>query len=749
MAKSEIPARRSELFRQYFTVCFTNHTLRERPRLTHQRLFSNDKNMSFRNSDHESPAEEKKGSATNLLGDAAEQKSPPVNRDSALDPHDVFHASLQFENENLKQLPRTSLDFRGSMGSRSSLYPSLESLEQTDSTRNLEQQWEAASRVSPAAAATPHVASLQGSTVRELSADDLIAEKMVAYSDMRAPSALRNSSRAFNENDYDDDLIAMKLAAYEGGKTTRVTATSVPGTSTLQPAEAAFVEYNVHPADISQNAVQAQFVAPVNAPLDQQNAATGGSSLDDPNLTAYIAAEVTVIESGPAEKATAEAWSNTPAAEATVMDQPYDHHDATELLDSKPPARGPRHEQPFDATGHVQAMVVDYDVHPPSEPAFGAVQAQLLGQDYSASAEIASGDCNEQMQAALGAYEAEAIETVDDNVTEVAVIESGPMEKATAEAWSASTSGHAQVLVDDITSANQESAFATKAVVEEESNSDMQEYHESFTTDAGDAEIIDITEEVHPAEFVGEATVEAELVGSAFNTAIAVPSDVRESSLLNGESETVEQAEVVLPESALHVETDRQQQHREVHATLVPSSEQPDFDVSGGIATAVLETSRSTSDPLPATPVTVLESPLVPDLPPRVSFSDPVKPEPYSGRIQSAPSAAGEVSEAQTIERPEWERVASFGGGDSAPDPIPPPVTSLDGTPPIPIPQNLNAVEESSTSGRNRNTSSSDASVPGLQMVCRKEVRIAVGSLFLTYFISLLSAFFRYRTRGQ
>jgi hypothetical protein len=530
--------------------------------------------------------------------------------------------------------------------------------------------------------------------------------------------------------------------------------------------------------------------------------------------------------------------------------------------DSKPPARPPGHPpqvyyavlQEEEEEEHEQqqqqqeATVVDYNVHP-SELLIEAAPAELMGHDYSqdqhqhqhhphaaggdgeftitpndhyyrstpyaSSAPTSSSNTTSNNNNTMMMYQ-EYDNYQDDNVhalghdqqvTEVSVIESGPMEKATLEAWSASTSGQAQVLIQEQDEAtNDPYAFQRTALSWDakpiESSSGHSDYYERWdNTDAypttttttttathyyetsggdsfnmiidGEAEIVDISEDVHPAELIGgtEATAEAELVGSDFNTAIGIPSGSQHFEYYEshgnsttsfasagggiGEHGTITHADIIVEESNhRHTQggTTNSQTWlppREARATLVhPQSEHPGFDVNGGMATVVVESSssmlsssptslRSRSEPLPATTVTVLlEETSVPAMPPGVSFGDYVKSEPYSGPNTRGRPVHDQVFRETSVAagatgHSEWERLPSFGGGggeSSVPEPMLPPqppiaAAAMDTTNRMPpLPTRDMVASESTISSRSRskgsNTSTSESSaVPGFQMV--------------------------------
>lgn len=732
------------------------------------------------------------------------------------DPEEIFNASIEFQQHSSQNAPaprQSPAELRKSSG-RESLYPSLDSLGiSDDDTVDIERNWEAASRASmkkrasssskceplnidqsemkmgatfarPVSSSVPslssRVASMPAGSAaaaarssatefflpvernKSVDHDDMIAQKLAAYGGGRVTAAYPSTSVNKKNIANDQDMVAMKLAAYEG---IYLTSSSSLADEQEQPAQATLVEDDdAHPSEITAHAVQAEFIPPV--------ARLGHPALHYNAVPAVTATEATVIESGPAEKATPEAWSAAPAAEATVLQDDGIHQEIIDL-DCKPPARDYRHHASVEtaygsteAEHQAEATIIGYDAHP-AELSMEAVQAEFIGQeDYNdhtaidvsgtgSGTQMVAAEASEVTGSSLSAtYQINGQEVVEEQVTEVDVIESGPMEKATAEAWSATTSGEAHVLEE--TGENHHTAFAVKAPLDHASNeswhSESHTESDAFAMMHGEAEVVGITEEVHPSELVNTASAQAELVGSAFDTAIAVPSNQLGQNAVNHHhhSGRLEHAEIIV-ESYEHDNeypastAAPQRQPQEAHATLLSTGECSEYDQRADDATpvtAILEpfsdSGRATSDPLPATPVAVLQE--APAVTTRVTFNERVKPEPYSGRTVSEPTPTARVlpesspSLEQThlysrdADEPEWTRVPSFGGdGGSAPIPIPPPVATateviddVSGPPPIPNPHPVGHDAASSRNRARSNASSvSESSVPGLQLVRR------------------------------
>lgn len=278
------------------------------------------------------------------------------------------------------------------------------------------------------------------------------------------------------------------------------------------------MEYEIiHPPE-EESVVRAEFVCQrENNPEQQQ------SSVDNTQYyeTTYdyqgrsnneeIATEATVIASGPPEKATIAAWSGESTPEALVLQQQDSgtSYECIDDLDRKPPAiqfgndlsndiiplgEYQLQQQTYEnenenASATVEnnaiATVVDYDVHP-SEMMERSVQAEFVGR--SSSVNVAAANRSDSFS--------EVNET--EETTEAIVVDSGPIEKATVEAWSTmTTTEEAQVLLEDNYDAN-------VAIAED-----------ADKLNDGQAEIVEISERFHPAEFELEAAATAELIGDS------------------------------------------------------------------------------------------------------------------------------------------------------------------------------------------------------------------------------------------
>lgn len=776
------------------------------------------------NDDDDGPRESSDhNDVTTILGTHA-------SSEEELDPHAIFNASLQFKHTTPIPLPQQVVDSRRS--SSDSLYPCVASLTDLEDTVDVERNWEAAGKVSvrnllshrnrmrprgqvafPKTSSVAHVASAADhpqvvatasasvtaatatatatpiaslSTAASTAAarvspsntsedDDLLAQKLAAYGGVNSfvtvqpqPSAVAAMPDANGQ--LEDDMLQMKIAAYEG----RLDENSYGAASRIPEMQALVVEDYAHPADTTAHTVQAEFIAPAT-----NAAANQGEAIQD--VSASTAAEATVIESGPLEKATAEAWSAAPAAEATVLHDDGLQPNTTDL-DCKPPARNSlvhplmqAEAVETDAGQQAEVTAVEYEVHP-AEITADAVQAEFVGQEFNTSAQ-SSESGQEQLISAEGAqvtrlstertYAVDGNHVEEEEVTEVAVIESGPMEKATAEAWSASPSGEAQVLEQMTTVA----AATLDAKPPASAGTDSWEAgvarESGYGLMEGEAEVVGITEDVHPAEFAENASAQAELIGSDFNTAIAVPSTATTPAAL--ESEGAMQAEIILENgtevspydsSTLNRTVDTQ----EAHATLLNEGDYGNYDQQNGEVAAVTAVFEGTegaaldeSSHLPATPVAVLEDMSWAATPAAFSYSDPVKPQPFSGRATTAPVLVESRSGLDTVSPLPRETSSERNGSAHTPGRSerivsatsdPSSIRSPTSPPPVPSPQQMaEASTACRTSGRKNMSVNSDSSVPGFQSVsCGGLLTWSGHSSRLTVFSQLALAFIKFCT---
>jgi hypothetical protein len=199
-----------------------------------------------------------------------------------------------------------------------------------------------------------------------------------------------------------------------------------------------------------------------------------------------------------------------------------------------------------------EATVVEcFDLHP-SEFVHNSVQAEFIGQDYSAN--FAASAASPPVAAAATSAASiddvyEVTDEMEEEATEATVIESGPIEKATAEAWSSTVAEEARVLEEDTSNVEMVDLDSKPPAVDSATAWVSSEESDGVAFADEEAEVIGITEEIHPSESIGNTT-QAELIGSDFNCAIAVPSDGRQELSVVGDTEegAVEAATIVAGE---------------------------------------------------------------------------------------------------------------------------------------------------------------------------------------------------------
>jgi hypothetical protein len=403
------------------------------------------------------------------------------------DPHEILRASwLRMQQQKKESVPpfpaRIAIGearYSSSMTASSSLYPSMDEISRCESN---------VGRTTSTSRLPRHYSG----TI------SLLNE--VASSERAASTAFLIPSEQSDGND--DDLIALKIAANNEAET----------------EVEAIVEYEmIHPLE-EESVVRAEFVCQRENNLEHQQLSVDNTQYYE---TTYdyqgrsnneeTATEATVIESGPPEKATIAAWSGDTAPEALVLQQQDSgtSYECIDDLDRKPPAiqfgndlsndviplrEYQQQQQTYkneneNASATVEnnaiATVVDYDVHP-SEMMERSVQAEFVGR--SSSVNVAA------------ANRSENISEINENeeTTEATVLDSGPIEKATVEAWSTmTTTEEAQVLIEDNYDVN------------------VAIFEDADTSNGNQAEIVEISERFHPAEFELEAAATAELIGDS------------------------------------------------------------------------------------------------------------------------------------------------------------------------------------------------------------------------------------------
>ena len=358
-----------------------------------------------------------------------------------------------------------------------------------------------------------------------------------------------------------------------------------------------------------------------------------------------------------------------------------------------------------------EATVVDYDLHPSELDDPQTVQADYVGQDYNVAASMSDSHHEAASAAPVAAAAAASISADPQPYAVMGEVEGGEGEVEDNIA----TAAQATILQDD----DDNNIHTEEAIVMQDSGANVEGVEEDLDTkppavdnswDAGagevnsndsdmpgEAQVVDIAEEVHPSEFTDESSpAQAELVGSDFNTAFAVTMDSQPSTSPTNEQHA--EATIVPNESNQdEVEIEASNNDSGVQATLVVEQEaarvSPAADPSTIVATfvdagdqiidgdqveAVAEMEESTISEQGATPVAaILETPeydpttvktLPPHLdgPPRVSSDPTPRPghNPFVDDPNDTPAMSRDGLEALDIAagQPEWMSTPAFGG---------------------------------------------------------------------------------------
>jgi hypothetical protein len=586
-------------------------------------------------------------------------------------------------------------------------------------------QYQSSSSASGHAAAAATASAGYACSSRSIQED----ERMFDYAFIPSERDVAAASACATGDD-DDDLIALKRAAYGLGQTEAATVETISRRSDsaarTSDVEATVLDYSdfAHP---SEHAVQAEFMFE-GEDYQHENIADGNNNDDDRFLlqsSGYVTAsqdadlpvEATVISSGPTDKATTSAWSSD-AAEAFVLqsDATSEEGNLVDDLDTKPPAQN-YDTLPDNVTGVDQyqtssmaidtmvdaelcravATVVDYDIHP-SQMTPESVQAEFLGRS-DANMTIPDGNnALSNFRTEHYAFEIDqSVERLRDGGAHVTVVDSGPIQNA-------------EVLIGQ--SVVQNGDDDGQNLIENDAKMDFAlSHHSSEPGGDGDgniAEVIDITEEVHPAELETNHAPTAEFVGIGSNVALAIRSDATTLAVhhMIGTEQTdimvdngSRAPDVYLTEDAVAVAT------RECIAEVVLADQAASL---AGIPDASLHTETIES----ATPVAVMtveedfdhqavdatndfyNYPVKPDLIYH-SSTGPLIAAPHDQTARAISEPLNAASAITTDTEPEWTRAPSFGGTENdSPEPLVPPVATEESNllpgaipPAIPVPQ--------------------------------------------------------------
>ncbi|VEU44554.1 unnamed protein product [Pseudo-nitzschia multistriata] len=354
------------------------------------------------------------------------------------------------------------------------------------------------------------------------------------------------------DND-DDELLVQKLAAYNFEN--NVDGTRHPGSearasiiataSTGPEAEATILDCGtIHPFE-RESAVQAELVDQTEnargiygqdrhhqeqrpsvtntlcheATVESQpEDAANLVSVSGQSINEEIPTEATVIESGDPEKATLDNWSEH-TTDAVVLQQesevnPFQSADDSDVKNSYSQdheetateyqeQHGNRSSDTIASVNNA-AIAACYNINP-LEVTNQSVQAEYMGS--SESTNIPSSNEADRIENAVEISETE-------HATEAMVLDSGPSDKATIDAWSPTEEAH--VLRENYDEMDESNA---KDAEQRVSSCTVSSVASTDLSSNGQAEIRDISEHFHPSEYVSETVATAELVGNNPNEA--------------------------------------------------------------------------------------------------------------------------------------------------------------------------------------------------------------------------------------
>lgn len=401
------------------------------------------------------------------------------------DPHEVLRASLEFQQSSRRleqqrysssRLPPRGGSDSSLITSTSSLYPSLESVHRAASELNFEADWSSA-----------------------------------------------NVSERNTEATTSQDAATPLIQAVTSSEGELHTSISIPVAASSTPTEAAaevtmIEDERIHPLEV-ESVVQAELVnegandhelVPESATdqIDQQGAAT----------------EATVIASGPPEKATIAAWSGDSTEAVTLPQESFTtQFESVDDLDAEKSSLQNETRAEFDALS--DELSSRNLLTTTSENADGDMFATVVdnGQDHSAQAELVANVTTNDLVSEGVAVVSSSGDDNDPNVaTEATVLDCGPPEKATLDAWSSPE--EAQVLSGDYTP-------NVSAYIEDEelkpsacinasardvssSGDDNTEIRDTSQNSENQAEIVEISDHIHPLEFEMENATTAQLIGN-------------------------------------------------------------------------------------------------------------------------------------------------------------------------------------------------------------------------------------------
>ena len=420
------------------------------------------------------------------------------NNQSSRDPREVLRASLQFQQQ--RELQRYS-DSSSLITSTSSLYPSVESVNRAARGLDIETDWSNA---------------------------NVSQRQTVVSTSQHAATPLVHATTSL-QGDIDAPTI---------------TPVAVSSAIAEAAAEVTIIEdERVHPLEV-QSVVQAELV----------NEGASGHELHLESTTnqdhqSGDATEATVIESGPAEKATIAAWSGHSTEVVTLPQESFTtEFESVDDLDAKH-SSSPNERR----LHHLRTIRHEFSVEDllnPSEHTNGlddshSTRAEFIGLRDSHSTLARLHDSHSTLGELVGSHStlAELVEDIapndlvsegvavvaptgEDNesnvATEATVLDCGPPEKATVDAWSAPE--EAQVISHDYdthvsTCVGEEEIIPSACVGPPTQNfsttdDDQTAIRDSSRNTDSQAEIVEISDHVHPLELEMENATTAQLIGN-------------------------------------------------------------------------------------------------------------------------------------------------------------------------------------------------------------------------------------------
>jgi hypothetical protein len=381
------------------------------------------------------------------------------------------------------------------------------------------------------------------------------------------PRHLSRNPTRHSDEDEGDNLIALKRAAYEGSDvvTGRMGMSVARMPMSDQEAEVVIVDdYSVHPFEIPVSAVQADFVGRDYNSQFNFDGHTIARQTTTTEASGYFesfgslagtgdedAMEATVIDSGTMAKATVDAWDAS-TIEAAVLEESCN---TIVDLDSKPPARDIAPEANLEAfqsqqipharDAEAEATVVDYQDHPSNLViSSNAIHAELIGQDYNLAIDYEGNDFQTVAAASDTEFVHETMET-SRHTTETHSVKIVPTEACARIIRDNNRVESAAIEPETISSSKHNSQWAT---------CDTSVGVENFVLTDGEAEVVGITEDIHPSELV-DNTTQAEWIGTNSNYVITIPSDQHQQGCIDNfvefETEEVQVTHETVADAAL------------------------------------------------------------------------------------------------------------------------------------------------------------------------------------------------------